>query len=117
MSASSIRGATVRGPLALVVAVALFASTSCGYFGGGGGTRLSAMLTTAIGVYPGADVRVLGVPVGRVDAVTPQGDLVKIDFHVDGGVQVPADARAAVVAPTVVADRYLQLSPLSLIHI
>jgi virulence factor Mce-like protein len=107
-----IRRPAVRGPLALLVILALFASTSCGYFGGGGGTRFSAMLTTAIGVYPGADVRVLGVPVGKVDAVTPQGNLVKVDFHVDSGVQVPADANAAVVAPTVVADRYLQLSPI-----
>jgi virulence factor Mce-like protein len=92
--------------------VALFASTSCGYFGGSDATKFSAMMTTAIGVYPDADVRVLGVPVGKVDAVTPQGDLVRVDFHVDSGIQVPANANAAVVAPTVVADRYLQLSPI-----
>lgn len=113
MSTTRIRRGAIRGPLALLVIVALFASTSCGYFGGGGGgTRFSAMMTTAIGVYSGADVRVLGVPVGKVDTVTPQGDLVRIDFHVDSGIQVPADAKAAVVAPTVVADRYLQLSPI-----
>lgn len=112
MTTTRVRWAAVRGPLVLLVTVVLFASTSCGYFGGAGGTRFSAMLTTAIGVYPGADVRVLGVPVGKVDSVTPQGDLVKIDFHVDDGIQVPANASAAVVAPTVVADRYLQLSPI-----
>jgi phospholipid/cholesterol/gamma-HCH transport system substrate-binding protein len=106
------RKVAVRGPLALLVIVTLFASTACGSFGGAAGTKFSAMLTTAIGVYPGADVRVLGVPVGKVDTVTPQGDLVRVDFHVDSGTDVPADAKVAVVAPTVVADRYLQLSPI-----
>lgn len=102
----------VRWISALTVLALALLTTGCGVFGGGGGgTNYSAMFRTAIGVYPNADVRVLGVPVGKVDAVTPLGDLVKVDFHVDGDVQVPAEAKAAVVAPTVVADRYLQLTP------
>jgi phospholipid/cholesterol/gamma-HCH transport system substrate-binding protein len=74
-------------------------------------TKYSAMLATVIGLYPGADVRVLGVPVGTVDTVTPQGTQVRVDFHVSDRVKVPAGAFAAVVSPTVVADRYLQLAP------
>jgi len=74
-------------------------------------TRYSAMLPTVIGLYPGADVRVLGVPVGNVVAVEPQGQLVRVDFEVNRGTKVPAGAMAAVVAPTVVADRYLQVAP------
>jgi phospholipid/cholesterol/gamma-HCH transport system substrate-binding protein len=73
--------------------------------------KYSAMLETVIGVYPGADVRVLGVPVGRIDSVEPQGQLVRVNFEVDRNIKVPAAALAAVVAPTVVADRYLQLAP------
>jgi phospholipid/cholesterol/gamma-HCH transport system substrate-binding protein len=75
------------------------------------GTRYSAMLSTVIGLYPGSDVRVLGVPVGRIDSVEPQGQLVKVNFEVNSRTKVPAGALAAVVAPTVVADRYLQLTP------
>lgn len=73
--------------------------------------KYSAMLETVIGLYPGADVRVLGVPVGRIDSVEPQGQLVRVNFEVDRNIKVPAAALAAVVAPTVVADRYLQLAP------
>lgn len=73
--------------------------------------KYSAMLDTVIGVYPGADVRVLGVPVGKIDSVEPQGRLVRVNFEVDRNIKVPAQALAAVVAPTVVADRYLQLAP------
>jgi virulence factor Mce-like protein len=107
-----VTSSSVR-PLAALVALAILVMTSVSGCGsaGGGGTNYSAMFTTAIGVYPNADVRVLGVPVGKVDKVTPEGPLVRVDFHVDGDVQVPADAKAAVVAPTVVADRYLQLAP------
>ncbi|WP_051581485.1 MCE family protein [Pseudonocardia acaciae] len=75
------------------------------------GKHYSAMLTSVVGMYPGADVRMLGVPVGEVDDVRPEGTLVRVDFHVNSDVQVPAGALAAVVAPTVVADRYLQLAP------
>jgi virulence factor Mce-like protein len=75
------------------------------------GTKYSAMLSTVIGLYPGSDVRVLGVPVGRIDSVEPQGQLVKVNFEVNSRTKVPAGAMAAVVAPTVVADRYLQLTP------
>jgi phospholipid/cholesterol/gamma-HCH transport system substrate-binding protein len=75
------------------------------------GRSYSAMMTSVVGMYPGADVRVLGVPVGEVDYVRPEGQLVRVGFHVDDDVQVPAGALATVVAPTVVADRYLQLAP------
>ena len=74
-------------------------------------TRYSAMLSTVIGLYPGADVRVLGVPVGSVTGVEPRGQLVRVDFEVNRNTKVPAGAMAVVVAPTVVADRYLQLAP------
>jgi phospholipid/cholesterol/gamma-HCH transport system substrate-binding protein len=74
-------------------------------------TRYSAMLPSVIGLYPDADVRVLGVPVGKVVSVEPRGQLVRVNFEVDRNTKVPAGAMAAVVAPTVVADRYLQLAP------
>ena len=74
-------------------------------------TKYAAMLGTVIGLYPGADVRVLGVPVGTVEKVTPMGTAVRVDFHVESDISLPAGADAALVAPTVVADRYLQISP------
>lgn len=65
----------------------------------------------AVGLFPGSDVRVLGVRVGEVQAVEPRGDVVRVTFEVDDGVKVPADAQAAVVAPSLVSDRYVQLLP------
>lgn len=74
-------------------------------------TRITSYFDAAVGVYAGSDVRVLGVKVGRVDSVEPQGDVVKVVLDVDNSVSVPADAQAAAVSPSVVADRYVQLLP------
>jgi virulence factor Mce-like protein len=64
-----------------------------------------------VGVYAGSDLRVLGVTVGTIDSVQPQGKQVKVVMTLDDGVQVPANADAAVISPSVVSDRYVQLTP------
>ncbi|WP_236788611.1 MCE family protein [Amycolatopsis sp. GM8] len=76
-----------------------------------GGTRVSAMFDKTVGLYAGSSVRVLGIQVGEITDVTPQGDAVRVDMRVDPGVQIPADAGAVVVAPSLVSDRYVQLTP------
>ena len=74
-------------------------------------TRVTGMFSRAVGLYPGSDVRVLGVPIGTVTSVTPKGDQVAVEFEYDAAVKVPANAKAAVVAPSLVSDRYVQLLP------
>jgi phospholipid/cholesterol/gamma-HCH transport system substrate-binding protein len=73
--------------------------------------QVTAYFSETIGVYPQSTVRVLGVPVGTVDAVQPDGTQVRVTMTLDSGVQIPADADAVVVAPSVVSDRYIQLTP------
>ncbi len=73
--------------------------------------RVSADFVRAVGLFPGSDVRILGVRVGKVTAVEPQGDAVRVEFEFTSEHPVPADARAAVVAPSLVSDRYVQLLP------
>ncbi|MDT7750160.1 MAG: phospholipid/cholesterol/gamma-HCH transport system substrate-binding protein, partial [Pseudonocardiales bacterium] len=73
--------------------------------------QVSGVFERANGLYPGDDVRILGVSVGKVDQVTPRGADVKIDFHYDRGYRVPSNAMAAIVAPSLVSGRYIQLAP------
>ncbi len=75
------------------------------------GTRITAYFDRAVGIYAGSDLRVLGVRVGEVESVRPQGTRVRVELALDEGVRVPKSARALVVAPSVVADRYVQLTP------
>jgi phospholipid/cholesterol/gamma-HCH transport system substrate-binding protein len=74
------------------------------------GVHFSGEFTSSIGVYPGSGVRILGVPVGEVDSVTPDGPLVRISMHLDPGVSAAADTKAAIVSPNLVSDRYVQLT-------
>ena len=77
-----------------------------------GGTRhVRAEFVRAVGLYQGSDVRILGVKVGEVTAVRPAGDRVVVDMTYDDAYSVPADAKAVVVSPSVVSDRYVQLTP------
>jgi phospholipid/cholesterol/gamma-HCH transport system substrate-binding protein len=91
--------------LALVVAGAVL------MFGGDDAKTLTAKFPRTVSIYEGSDVRVLGVPVGTVDTVTPHGTEVVVTMHYDSDVQLPADAKAVIIAPSVVGDRYIQLTP------
>jgi phospholipid/cholesterol/gamma-HCH transport system substrate-binding protein len=73
--------------------------------------QLVANFARTVGVYPGSDVRVLGVRIGEVVAVVPQGRTVRVEMRYDDGVDLPADAQALIVPPSVVSDRYVQLTP------
>lgn len=104
----------VRGAIAGVVAAAvvLGGGTAAGLISfGGSGTEITAVFDHSIGVYKGSDLRILGVRVGTVTGVHPEGTQVRVTLRLDHGVKVPADASAVVVAPSVVADRYVQLTP------
>jgi virulence factor Mce-like protein len=73
--------------------------------------HLTAHFSRAVSVYPGTDVRILGVNVGKVTAVTPEGNSVRVDMEYDAKYRVPATAKAVIVTPTLVADRFVQLTP------
>jgi phospholipid/cholesterol/gamma-HCH transport system substrate-binding protein len=91
--------------LALVVAAgfAMFTSEDS--------NKLTAHFPRAISLYVGSPVKVLGVQVGAVDKVTPTGTDVVVEMHYDPDVKIPADAQAVIVSPSIVGDRYVQLTP------
>ncbi len=78
---------------------------------GGEDKTLVANFTRAVGLYEGSEMRVLGVPVGTVTRIEPVGTAVKVTMTYPAEVKLPANAKAVVVAPTVVADRYVQITP------
>jgi phospholipid/cholesterol/gamma-HCH transport system substrate-binding protein len=100
------RGVAVACVLALVVAAAVW-----WIFSGANSRRIVAYFDQAIGVYAGSNVEVLGVKVGSIDSVTPVGTQVRVDMTVDRSIRIPSNAKAVVVAPSVVSDRYVQLAP------
>jgi len=72
---------------------------------------LTASFPRTVSLYEGSDVRVLGVPIGTVDTVTPSGTDVTVEMSYDAKYKVPADAEAVIISPAIVGDRFVQLTP------
>jgi phospholipid/cholesterol/gamma-HCH transport system substrate-binding protein len=97
--------------LAVACVVALVLASAFLWLSPTSGTIVTAYFDKTIGLYAGSAVRVLGVKVGTIDSVTPEGGQVRVQFTVDSGVQIPATVHAVVIAPSLVSDRYVQLTP------
>ncbi|MCP2317269.1 phospholipid/cholesterol/gamma-HCH transport system substrate-binding protein [Nocardia amikacinitolerans] len=76
-----------------------------------GTTTVTAFFPSTSGLYVGDDVRVLGVAVGRIDKVEPGREQVRVEFTIDRGIDIPADARAVIISPSLVSARFIQLAP------
>lgn len=72
---------------------------------------VTASFPRTVSLYEGSDVRILGVPVGQVESVTPSGTDVTVKMWYDAKYKVPADASAVIVTPAIVGDRFIQLTP------
>jgi phospholipid/cholesterol/gamma-HCH transport system substrate-binding protein len=70
-----------------------------------------AYFTQTLALYPGDRVQIMGVQVGAIDSIEPAGDKMKVTFHYDSKYDVPADASASILNPSLVASRTIQLSP------
>lgn len=104
------RGRRLRTGLAVVLALVLAAGvylvwpTRVGH-------KITAYFTSAVGLYPGDEVRIVGVPVGTIDSIEPRPTDVKVTMTLDHGIKVPADAKAVIISPNLVAARFVQLTP------
>ncbi|MFD5754047.1 MCE family protein [Streptomyces sp. NPDC127044] len=97
--------------VAVVTALALVAALTYVLWPRSESVHVTAYFPRTVGIYPGSDVRVLGVRIGEVEKITPEGDRVRVELKYDEGRKVPADAKAAVINSSVVSDRYVQLLP------
>jgi phospholipid/cholesterol/gamma-HCH transport system substrate-binding protein len=73
--------------------------------------HVTAYFDRTVGLYTGNDVRVLGIKIGKIDSITPDGAKVKVVMSYDGTDKVPANADAVIITPSIVSDRYIQLAP------
>ena len=101
----------VKRLLVPLVVLGFVVAAAVSVLGGDTARTVVAHFPRAISVYEGSDVRVLGVPVGTVDTVEPTGTDVTVTMSYDDDVQLPADAKAVIIAPSLVGDRYVQLTP------
>jgi phospholipid/cholesterol/gamma-HCH transport system substrate-binding protein len=71
----------------------------------------TAYFADATKLHVGDKITVLDVPVGKVLAVVPERDRVRVRIQVTEDQKIPADASATIVAPTMVSVRHIELAP------
>ena len=74
-------------------------------------TLVVAYFDNSNGVFAGDDVRIRGVPVGKILKVEPQPLRAKISLWFDRKYKVPVAAKAAILSPQLVTGRAIQLTP------
>ena len=72
---------------------------------------VTASFPQAVSIYEGSDVVIMGVKVGKVASLEPKGDHVDAVIEYESDYKLPQDVKAAIVTPTLVADRFVQLTP------
>lgn len=107
------RARLIRAAAATVLVAVLVSRlfVALGRTGAAAKTTVVAFFQNSNGLFAGDDVRILGVPVGRVATIEPQPQRVKVTFWIDRKYSVPADAKAVILSPQLVTGRAIQLTP------
>lgn len=99
----------IVGALVLaIVAVGVYFA----FFNSGPQKKVTAQFASAIGIYTGTPVRILGVNVGRVTGVHPGNENVSVTMDYSSKYKLSSKAFAVEVTNSLVSDRYIQLTPL-----
>jgi phospholipid/cholesterol/gamma-HCH transport system substrate-binding protein len=96
--------AVIAGLLVVVAAITVLTS-------GSPHRTVTAHFTRATGLYKGSGVRVLGVLVGSITSIKPEGTTVAVKMSYNAKQRIPANASAFIIPPSLVSDRYVQLGP------
>ncbi len=101
----------LRSVTIVALVVALIGGAYVLFSSAGSGRKVVGYFASAVGIYPGDQVRILGVPVGSIDSIEPGPSDVKITMSVSGDVKIPKDAKAVMMSPNLVSARFIQLTP------
>jgi phospholipid/cholesterol/gamma-HCH transport system substrate-binding protein len=96
--------------LSVLVLAVLIGLTGCS-FGGGNEPTYRAEFSRAVQVFPGIQVRILGVSAGLVTSVVNVKDGVQVSFRMNPDMKLPSGVNAAVVPSSLLGERYIQLFP------
>lgn len=72
---------------------------------------VTAHFTSTSGLYVGDEVRVVGVKVGTIEAIEPHGTELTVRMRLPRSLRLPADVKAVIMAQSLVAARFIQLTP------
>lgn len=98
--------------VAVGFAVALFASGGSAPFSHHGSYRVKLLVPSAMSLGPGAEVRIAGVQVGRLDAIERRGRGAELEVELeDDTAPIPADSQFALRLRSLIGENYLEIYP------
>ncbi len=98
-----------RAAKAFVAVAVMLCCGSCAPFSKERAAQYCAMMPDSVGLYVDNPVTQLGYPIGKVAAITPASQSVRVDFTVDDRRLLPAYVKAVVRSTSILADRSLEL--------
>jgi len=103
----------VTSALAMAVTVAAVGAGSACSTGqntvAGEESGFCAYLPDTVGLYVGNPVTQMGYPIGAVTSIQPGPTEVRVDFSITAQRAVPADVKAVIRSPSILADRSMEL--------
>jgi len=110
---SEARAELVAGGIVLAVAAGFLVWAGQGQWQGGGGYQLTASFPDVDGVSIGTEVRLAGVPVGRVVDVRLNSETYLADavLSLPQDVRLPTDSAAIIQSDGLLGGAYIQLQP------
>ncbi|WP_030514085.1 MCE family protein [Nocardia sp. NRRL WC-3656] len=102
-----------RATKTVAIGAAVLVAGSCGSVQNavGGSTHITADFRNIAGVFEGNPITVLGLEVGKVDKIIPKGEFVEVHMTVNHDVDIPKNVMAAIVSPSIVTNRHIELTP------
>jgi phospholipid/cholesterol/gamma-HCH transport system substrate-binding protein len=100
-----------HGIVGVVVIVAALAATAMAYLNPTGQTGYAARLSNSGGVRAGDQVRIAGIPVGKVTDVRLAGAVVEMKFDVERSVAVGSESTLDIKLLTPLGGHYVALDP------
>lgn len=112
-SASEARAELVAGGLVLAVALGFLGWAASGRMMPGSGYEVTASFPDVDGVTVGTEVRLAGVPVGRVAAITLNRQTYMADavLRLPQDVLLPSDSAAIIQSDGLLGGAYIQIQP------
>lgn len=98
-----------RAATASVAVAAMLLCGSCTPFHEAQSAQYCAIMPDSVGLYVNNPVNQMGYQIGKVSAITPSDQSVRVDFTVDGQLVLPDNVKAVIRSTSILADRSLEL--------
>jgi phospholipid/cholesterol/gamma-HCH transport system substrate-binding protein len=77
----------------------------------GKGYSLTVDFETAAGLEPKANVKMAGVPIGKVEEIQLVGNRARLVLRIDHGIRIPVDSIASIQTQGLLGEKYVEIQP------